>query len=223
VTGRARAWEGGREGGPKPVIVAFDVDGTLTEHDSVVPFLRRFSRRPAVLAGALRQLPRVAVAGVRRDRDGLRLAATRAVLAGVPYAEVAAAGEAFAAEIVARRLRPDTRARLEWHVAQGHRVVLVSASYDVYLHDLAAALGAEAVVSTRLETDGERCTGGLLGRNCRGAEKVARLHAWLAEQGLGRDDVELWAYGDSNGDRELLADADHPVWVTQPLASVAPA
>ncbi len=206
----------------QPVVVAFDVDGTLTTRDSVLPFLRRLAR-PATLVRALRELPTALLAAVRRDRDRLRECATRAVFTGAEHATVVTAGERFAAEIVAGRLRPDTTARLRWHVDQGHRVVLVSASYDAYLHGLAAALGAEAVLSTGLVVADGRCTGALDGDNCRGAEKVARLHAWLAAQGLARADVVLWAYGDSAGDRELLADADHPVWVTEPLDSVAPA
>jgi len=205
------------------VVVAFDVDGTLTRNDSVVPFLKRFARRPVVLVRSVLQLPAVAVALVRRDRDRLRAAASKAVLAGLAYTDVQAAGEQFAAEIVEGRLRDDTPARLRWHVAQGHRVVLVSASYDVYLHGLASALGAEAVLATRLTVRDGRCTGRLDGANCRGAEKVARLDAWLHEQDLTRDDIELWGYGDSAGDRELLAWADHAVWVTGPLDSVAPA
>jgi phosphatidylglycerophosphatase C len=51
------------------------------------------------------------------------------------------------------------------------------------------------------------------GLNNRGPEKVARLQAWLdARFGSGAD-VELWAYGDSPGDAELLAMADHPTWI----------
>lgn len=204
---------------PDTVVAAFDVDGTLTTSDSVVPFLRRFPVRPL---GWLREVPAVVAALVRRDRDRLRAAATRAVFTGVPHADVVAEGERFAAEIVAGRLRDDTHQRLTWHVAAGHRVVFVSASYDAYLHGLAAALGVEAVLSTRLAVRNGRCTGALDGGNCRGPEKVARLHTWLASQGLSRSDVELWAYGDSAGDRELLAGADHAVWVTDPVDSVAP-
>jgi phosphatidylglycerophosphatase C len=205
------------------VVAAFDFDGTLTRRDSVLPFLKRFVLRPAVLGRAVIELPRVIVALARGDRDRLRAAATRAVLTGVPRADVEAAGHAFAGEIVAGRLRGDTTERLRWHVAQGHRVVVVSASYDCYLHGVAAALGAEAVLSTRLEVRDGRCTGSLIGRNCRAVEKVARLDTWLTGQGLRRDQVELWAYGDSAGDRELLAYADHAVWAAEPLDSVAPA
>lgn len=204
------------------VVAAFDVDGTLTHTDSVVPFLARFAKRPIVVARALTQLPTAVLALARRDRDRLRAAATRAVLTGVAESDVAAEGARFAAEIVAGRLRDDTSARLRWHVAEGHRVVLVSASYDAYLHGVAAALGAEAVLSTRLEVRHGTCTGRLLDANCRGPEKVRRLNAWLDEEGLDRSAVTLWAYGDSNGDRELLAEADHAVWAAEPLDSVQP-
>ena len=204
-------------------VAAFDFDGTLTRSDSVLPFLQRFAVRPTVAVRAVRELPNVALALVRRDCDRLRAAATRAVMTGVPSAAVEAAGREFAAEIVAGRLRDDTTARLRWHVAQGHRVVLVSASYECYLRDVAVALGAEAVLATRLDVRDGRCSGALIGSNCRAAEKVARLDAWLGELGLHRDEIELWAYGDSAGDRELLAYADHAVWATEPLDSVAPA
>jgi phosphatidylglycerophosphatase C len=51
------------------------------------------------------------------------------------------------------------------------------------------------------------------GSNCRGAGKVERLRAWLDTRFGPGADVELWAYGDSAGDEELLALADHPTWV----------
>lgn len=204
-------------------VAAFDVDGTLTTRDCVVPFLGRFGRRSSVLVRALAHAPRSLVALARRDRDGLRAAATAVVLGGIAVDDLEREAEAFAATVVGERLRPDTTARLAWHRDRGHRVVLVSASYEVYVTHLARALGAEAVLATRLEIGADRrCTGLLVGRNCRADEKVARLASWLRDAGLARDEIVLWAYGDSAGDRELLAYADHPVWVREPLASVAP-
>lgn len=203
-------------------IAAFDFDGTLTTCDSVVPFLRRFLWRWPAVWGVVRNTPAALVAVARRDRDALRVAATGALLRGVPAATVDAKAAEFAEQILASRLRPDTTARLAWHRAEGHRVVFVSASYDSYLRPVARALGVEAVLSTSLEIGADRrCTGRLLGANCRGAEKVRRLHSWLAEQGVPRHAVTVWAYGDSNGDSQLLADADHPIWVEGSLGSVA--
>ena len=52
-------------------------------------------------------------------------------------------------------------------------------------------------------------TGALSGANVRKAEKARRLSDWLRR----RRPYELWAYGDSSGDDELLAMADHPTWI----------
>ena len=52
-------------------------------------------------------------------------------------------------------------------------------------------------------------TGRLTGPNVRGPEKEVRLRHWLG------DDLPeiMWAYGNSSGDRELLAMADVAIWV----------
>jgi phosphatidylglycerophosphatase C len=74
--------------------------------------------------------------------------------------------------------------------------------------DVDDALGARLAVDDR-----GVLTGALDGPNCRGTEKVVRLHEWLGAHVGGRTAVELIAYGDSSGDRELLADADIAHWV----------
>ncbi len=91
-------------------------------------------------------------------------------------------------------------------------MILASASLDPYLLPLGASLGVDGVVCTMLEraADG-RLTGRLSGANCRGAEKARRVRAWLEAEGL--EDAELWAYGDSSSDDELLALADRPLRV----------
>ena len=202
---------------PATIVAAFDVDGTLTTRDCVVPFLRRVGGT-ARLAGRLTlDVRRVGPALVRRDRDALKAAAAHAAFAGRPLAEVDAAGAAFAEQIERRWLRHDTLVQLRRHCDDGHVVVLVSASFGAYLRPLAARLGVAAVLATELAVDDAgRCTGNLLGANCRGAEKVRRLHAWLDERHDGRHRITVWAYGNSPGDRALLADADHAVWVGRP-------
>ena len=203
-------------------VAAFDFDETLTKRDTVVPFLRRFTstRRFAValLPHTLRLLPIAS----RRDRDRLRALATDIVFRGRSAAEVGVEAASWGVTIAESLLRADTVARLQWHLEQQHRVVIVTASYESYVRVVAEVLGAVEVVGTRLDIVEGRCTGRLDGPNCRGPEKVRRLEEWFAGQGLRRDRVTLYAYGDSTGDRELLAAADHPHWVTGPLASVAP-
>ena len=205
------------------VVAAFDFDETLTRRDTVVPFLRRLAGDRGLALGLLARSHRMAPAAMRRNRDALRAMATDQVFRGRPSADVEAHARDYGDQIYAVGLRPDTVARLAWHREAGHRVVIVSASYEQYVHVVGAHLGVDAVLATRLEVESDRCTGRLLGANCRGPEKLTRLMRWLTDEGHSRDDVTLWAYGDSPGDRELLAAADHPHWVRDPLDSVTPA
>ena len=196
--------------GPPPVVAAFDVDGTLTTGDCVTPFLRRAAGR-RLWTTLLRHPLALAAAAARRDRDRLKELACSA-LRGSESTEIEHLGEVFAREVGAGRLRDDTVARLRRHRELGHTVILASASLDPYLVPLGRSLGVDAVVCTVLERgrDG-RLTGRLVGANCRGAEKARRVRGWLLEHDLA--DAELWAYGDSSGDDELLALADRPLRV----------
>ncbi len=117
-------------------------------------------------------------------------------------------------EVYEGGLRGEVVESLRGHVDAGDTVVLVSASFEVYLRPLAELLGVHDVLAVRLEVDSNGVlTGRLDGPNCRGPEKVVRLHEWLDRNAGGRRAVHLSAYGDSRGDRELLADADEAHWV----------
>jgi phosphatidylglycerophosphatase C len=146
----------------------------------------------------------------RRDAGKERFLAR--LLAGRELASLQPVAEAFADQVVASGLRPDTRRRLEWHREQGHEVVIISASPELYVAPLGRRLGADAVLATRLEVDADgRLTGRFGGGgNCRGIQKVLRLR-----EHLGEDPVTVFAYGDSRGDRELLAMAHTGVWITK--------
>lgn len=196
----------------RPVVAAFDVDGTLTTRDCVVPFLQRISGRARLVTRVAARPLALTGAVIRRDRDRLKAVAMRAAFAGRASAAVEALGVTFAEHVHGRWLRPDTPRRLAWHQAEGHRIVFVSASLGAYLHPLGALLGVDDVLCTEAVVgDDGRYTGAMVGTNCRGQEKVRRLRSWMDEQGLG--DATLWAYGDSAGDRELLACADRALLV----------
>lgn len=203
----------------RPIVAAFDVDGTLTTRDCVTPFLFRTVRVRAGLA--LLRHPRAVVGALlHRDRDRLKEVVCTA-FAGIEGDALDAAGVRFAVEIEHRWLRGDTAARLRRHRDLGHRVVLASASLEPYLLPFGDSLGVDGVVCTRLERGRDGLlTGRLEGPNCRGAEKARRLEAWLVDNGLA--DATLWAYGDSAGDDELLARADRPVRVGSTRIGVEP-
>jgi phosphatidylglycerophosphatase C len=195
-------------------VVAFDVDGTLTTRDCVVPFLRRVGGTMPLAAHLIGRSARLLPALAQRDRDTMKSLAVASAFTGRTVVEVEAEGAAFARDVHRSAMRPAVVDRLDRHRADGDRIVLVSASFEVYLRPLAQLLGADDVLAVRLEADDTGVlTGRLDGANCRGAEKIRRLHSWLEQHHRGRANTHVTAYGDSRGDRELLSDADVAVYV----------
>jgi len=192
----------------RPVVAAFDFDGTLTEGGSVWSFLADMAGPGRTARAALWVAPRLVAAAVLGGHwaDDAKEALFRRTLAGADATALADRAAAFGRRHYGARQRSDVRGRLEQHRRQGHRIVVVSASPELYVRAAGEELGVDTVVATRLAVgpDG-RLTGGYNGRNCRGQQKIDRLRAWMNEQAPG---AELWAYGNSAGDLRLLHAAD---------------
>jgi phosphatidylglycerophosphatase C len=191
------------QGGFRP-LVAFDFDGTLTSRDSFTAFLAWRAGPVEYAAGLLSIAPAAAGFVFNRDRGKLKAAAARRFLAGMTRAELEEAAQAFATEQGRAILRPDAvRAWRRWQ-AEGARLVIVTATPDMVVAPIARALGADLLIGTRLAFDDhDRVTGAFDGDNCRGPEKVRRLREVFG------DAVALEAaYGDTDGDREMLALAE---------------
>lgn len=201
-------------------VAAFDWDGTLTTRDCVVPFLTRLAGSTTLARRLLAAPGPLTSAVLTRDRDRLKALGVAAALTGRAVADVDARGRRYADHVVQHWMRPDTVARLRWHQAKGHVVVVVSASLSPYLHHLGRHLGVDAVVCTELVTHDDHYTGALEGPNCRGDHKVIRLRTWLDEH--APDAVVGWAYGDSRGDDALLASARRAVRVGRHRVDAVP-
>jgi phosphatidylglycerophosphatase C len=193
------------------VVAVFDFDKTLSTRDNVLPFIAAAVGRARLTRALLAISPRLVAAALEDGkRDAAKVELVRRTLTCYDAARLARVADRFAADVVAHHLRPDVVERVAWHRDQGHELAIVSASFTSYLTPIAAQLGGfTAVLATELAVghDG-RLTGELVGRNVRGAEKVRRLDEWL-----GAGPAFVWAYGDSSGDRDLLARADQGIMV----------
>ena len=130
----------------------------------------------------------------------------REFLSGVQRQSLTQDAERFAAAQSRRLLRPDAVRCWKLWQERGARLIIVTASPEILIAPFARGLGAERLIGTRLGfgTDGA-VTGALDGPNCRGPEKVARLREAFGE------DVRLEAaYGDSDGDTDMLTLSDQP-------------
>jgi len=194
----------------KPVVAAFDFDGTLTRRDTLFPFLLHVAGPLNFSLKLISLLPTLTLyaLGLLRN-DVAKVIVLQRFLAGMDMAPLQQLALSFAANRLPSLLRKEAMQRLAWHRQQGHRCVVVSASLELYLQPWASAAGFNDVLGSRLETpDGVRSSGKLLGENCFGAEKTRRLQALLGT----RENYTLYAYGDSRGDKELLSAADYPYY-----------
>jgi phosphatidylglycerophosphatase C len=185
-------------------IVAFDFDGTLTTRDCYVAFLA-WRAGPVDFAAGLARLAPAALAYLARpDRGRLKAAATRQFLAGVPRCELDVEARRFAETHARKLFRPDAiRAWKMWR-ERNARLVIVTASPELIVAPFARGLGANLLIGTRLQADGAgRITGDFDGANCRGPEKARRLR-----ETFGEDLVLEAAYGDTDGDLDMLALAE---------------
>ncbi len=194
----------------------FDLDGTITWHDTLLPYLAlglraypwhvlRLWRVPAIIAGFL----------LDRDHGRIKGRMIHAVLGGVPRAGLARLTQQFLDRSLARLTRPDALAAIARHRAAGDWLVLLSASTDLYVPAIGARLGFDEVICTELVWCGDRLDGRLRSANRRGAEKTRCLDALRSRHPLAR----IAAYGNAGTDLEHLAHCDAPLLVNASAAA----
>jgi phosphatidylglycerophosphatase C len=193
-------------------VALFDLDGTLTHRDTLLPFLAGYlARHPARLPRQWRLVPAVldyALAG--RDRGLLKSRAIRAAMAGDARALVEGWAERFAADLKPRgSFRAAGLAVLEAHRSAGDRLVLLSASPDLYVPLIGRLLGFERTVCTEIQWNGDRLDGALRTPNRHGVEKVRCLEQLRVEYAH----ASVTAYGNSLSDIPHLALAERALLV----------
>ena len=98
--------------------------------------------------------------------------------------EVAEASRAFALAAPRARGCAPTQGSPRVAPGQGHDVVLVSASPELYVARDRRGLHAHGAVATRLAVDPQgRLTGRYQGKNCRGTEKLLPGDSWMRSEG----------------------------------------
>ena len=192
-------------------VALFDLDGTLTWRDTLLPFLLGFVRRRPHRAVGLWRLP-LALARYWQDRDrgALKSSVIRMLMRNEKRSVLDAWAQSFVAGLKPKhRFRALALAVVEAHRAAGDHLVLLSASPDLYVPRIGQLLGFERTLCTEIEWQGERLDGRLKSPNRRGEEKLHCL-AWLREQYPGS---QVIAYGNSASDLDHLRHADRALLV----------
>ena len=182
-------------------IYAFDFDGTLTTKDTLIEFIRYAKGSMALGLGFLRYAHLLVLMKL-----GLypNYKAKQKVFAhffkNTTLDDFNALCKAFAASS-SHLLRPNAIEAIDQAIKEESEVVIVSASVDNWVQPFFPQV---KVLGTQIEVIDGKLTGRFLSKNCYGQEKVNRILSLYPN----RQNYHLTAYGDSRGDKEMLAFAD---------------
>lgn len=199
-------------------LAVFDLDGTITRHDTLAPYALGFvvRRRPWRLAALVLVLPVLLGHALGlTDRGGLKSAFIRATLGCCRRKDLERWTTAFVDRLVAHGVFPQAIEAIQAHARAGDHLVLLSASTDLYVPAIAKTLGFEEVICTGVRWKGERLSGKLTTPNRRGEEK-ARCIAALRARFPG---VQAVAYGNAASDLEHLRLVERGVLVNGSAAA----
>lgn len=189
-------------------IAFFDFDGTITHKDTMWEIIRFQKGSAALYTGIARLAP-----GLVRFKLGRQTAqeskeqVLQHFFGGMPEKAFREICLRFCRELLPLLVREPALAAIRQHQQQGRQVVVVTASAQDWVAPWCETLGIDCIAS-RLEVQDGQITGKLSGANCNGQEKVVRIR----QQFNLHDYTDIYAYGDTNGDRPMLALAQHPVY-----------
>ncbi|MFC6284371.1 MULTISPECIES: HAD family hydrolase [Polaromonas] len=118
----------------------------------------------------------------------------------------------FMEAVVQKNIKEQALELVQGHQRAGDELVIVTATNEFVTRPIADAFGVKELIAVELERDAQGwVTGEIKGTPSAREGKVTRVEQWLADRGLGWNDVETTFYTDSMNDLALLEKASHPV------------
>ena len=191
-------------------IAVFDLDGTITRRDTFLPYLRGWLRRHPRRAWQWVMLTAFwRYASGDRDRGRLKSELIQRLMSGATQAEVAAWSRDFVDGLDDETLCPGALEAIERHRRAGDRLVLLSASVDLYVPRIGARFGFDETICTGIAWRDGRLDGTLTTPNRRGGEKLLCVESLRARF----PGTTIAAYGNSGSDLAHLRAVERPMLV----------
>lgn len=182
-------------------IAFFDFDGTITTKDTLLEIIKFQKGRLLFYTGFLLYSPWLIAYKLKLfPNDEAKQKILKYFFGGIPVKEFQSSCDQFAKDKLPALIRPGALAEIERLKNLGFEIVVISASAGNWLSGWTNQYGLK-LVATRLEIKNGLLTGKIEGKNCHGEQKVVCIR----DQWVLSDYEEVYAYGDSSGDRPMLA------------------
>ena len=186
-------------------IVFFDFDGTITNSDSLSKFFRYYKNgtkyyRVKYYTSFYDSLK---FYFNEIDVSKYKEIIIREMFRGQCFNSIKKDASIFFKKVLINDIRPAAKKTIIDHQNKLDKIVIVSASLDIFLNDFCKENSID-LISNKLEVVDGICTGQLIGKDCNGEEKVNRV---MNNYNLKNYD-QIYAYGDTENDKPLLAIAD---------------
>jgi HAD superfamily hydrolase (TIGR01490 family) len=192
----------------------FDLDKTVIARSSTFAFSRPLYQgglinRRTVLRSAYAHVVFL-LAGADHDQMERMRSYLSSMVAGWKVQQVREIVAETLVDLIQPAVYAEAVALIDEHHAAGRDVVIVSASGGELVEPIAAMLGADEVIATRMVVEDGRYTGAVA-FYAYGENKAAAVRDLAAARGYALDDS--YAYSDSATDVPMLAAVGHPVAV----------
>jgi phosphatidylglycerophosphatase C len=182
-------------------IAFFDFDGTITRKDTLLEIIKFQKGKAAFYLGFLIHGPWLLAYKFKLlPNDFVKQKILTYFFAGIEEGVFQENCNLFAEKKLPQMIRPAALAEIYKLSKSGFEVVVVSASAGNWIRKWTDSLSLK-LISTTLEIKNGKLTGKIEGRNCHGIQKVI----YIKEQWNLTEYKEIYAYGDSSGDRPMLA------------------
>lgn len=182
-------------------LALFDFDGTISDSDSFLLFMRKVSLVRFLTACVL-LFPKILLYIVKKyPNQKLKEEFLVILFKGKHVSFLENQAQYFCSSTIDSIIRPRALEQIREYQKNGDKVVVVTASPRMFLEPWCERIGVE-ILGTELQFDVQGCaTGKIDGVNCMRAEKVRRI-----EENFSLKEFEsIFVYGDSSGDLEMLA------------------
>ena len=181
-------------------IAFFDFDGTITKDDSTAKFIRYFVGDIAFIKGIIILLPMIIAYKLKIvTNNEIKKRLITYFFKGIDIIYFTEKAKEFSLNMLDPLIRKKALDRINWHKSNGDKLVIVSASINLWLLPWCKK-NKISLLATELEILNNKITGNLISKNCYGPEKVIRI---LKSYDLLKYDY-IYAYGNSRGDYEML-------------------